>query len=607
MSLSAIFVALALVSSGVFIALAFTPWGRRRPLHRYGALSVAAHLLLFAGLACVRTGGPPRAGDDDAPPVSVRIVMRSPAAAESAPDVSPPAESQPAPEEPPPPDPKLPEATSEPVVAASRPHGADSSIEPMAEQAAARQQAAEPPTAAPEAPKAADAAAAVAEAFQLPEASPTADLGDESIADSLRGLMPSAQEAAIAPWPVSPTPIPRRPSPIPRPASHTAHPSPLPAAYATRGERQQRRLSANDGGDDATLDAVASAVDWLVRAQRPDGAWDAARWGAGRETLVLGENRGGAGGRAETGLTGLALLAIGGAGHTHLAGPHRDAVTRGLQFLLDTQAPDGDLAGDAKPFARTYCHSMATFALAEAMAVTGDERLRAAVEAAVEHLTRAQHPTTGGWRYRPGDRGDTSQMGWAVMALRSAELAGVVVRPSVWSGCERFVASVRAGRHGGLACYQPRERPSSTMTAEAMYVRQILGMADSRGPADAEAAQALLGELPDRSTGSGRRVANLYYWYYATLALHHHSTAGGAAADAWSTWNQAMQRAVLSRQVASGANAGSWDPDTLWGAYGGRVYSTALATMCLEVYYRYDPDTIGRDPWLAARESAIRR
>ena len=35
----------------------------------------------------------------------------------------------------------------------------------------------------------------------------------------------------------------------------------------------------------------------------------------------------------------------------------------------------------------------------------------------------------------------------------------------------------------------------------------------------------------------------------------------------------------------SGARAGSFDPMDSWGPDGGRVYSTALMTMALEVYY----------------------
>ncbi len=52
-----------------------------------------------------------------------------------------------------------------------------------------------------------------------------------------------------------------------------------------------------------------------------------------------------------------------------------------------------------------------------------------------------------------------------------------------------------------------------------------------------------------------------------------------------------MQRQLLRLQRTDGHLAGSWDPDTVWGSYGGRVYSTAMATLCLEVYYRYLPLT----------------
>ena len=33
---------------------------------------------------------------------------------------------------------------------------------------------------------------------------------------------------------------------------------------------------------------------------------------------------------------------------------------------------------------------------------------------------------------------------------------------------------------------------------------------------------------------------------------------------------------------------GSWPADTKWGGYGGKVYSTAMAVLCLESFYRYE-------------------
>ena len=60
---------------------------------------------------------------------------------------------------------------------------------------------------------------------------------------------------------------------------------------------------------------------------------------------------------------------------------------------------------------------------------------------------------------------------------------------------------------------------------------------------------------------------------------------GGAP---WIRWNSLVRDDLVRRQRLVGHAAGSWDPDDdKYGALGGRIYSTAMATMTLEVYYRY--------------------
>jgi hypothetical protein len=76
---------------------------------------------------------------------------------------------------------------------------------------------------------------------------------------------------------------------------------------------------------------------------------------------------------------------------------------------------------------------------------------------------------------------------------------------------------------------------------------------------------------------------NLYYWYYGTLAMYQY---GGKPGE---RWNAAVRDPLIDQQVADGDNAGSWDPNGPWGRYGGRLYSTAVATLTLEVYYRLLP------------------
>ncbi|REK18699.1 MAG: hypothetical protein DWQ37_03965 [Planctomycetota bacterium] len=335
-----------------------------------------------------------------------------------------------------------------------------------------------------------------------------------------------------------------------------------------------------DGGNGATKQseaAVAAALRWLANHQSANGRWDARRLAGGAARAADGQDRDFAGATADSGLTGLALLALMAAGNTHLEGAYSDNVRRGLEFLLRSQDATGNLGATNNLYERMYCHAMATCAVSEAYALTRDARLRPAVEAAIDYTVRMQDQVSGGWRYQFGQQGDTSQLGWQVMSLKSAELGGIPVPRETQRGMERFLRSVALGANNGLACYQAiRPLASRSMTAEALACREFLGRHD-RPETLREATGYLLQELP------GVGVANHYYWYYATLALHQ--TQG----DAWHTWNAALQKELISTQRADGDEAGSWDPDPVWGRCGGRVYSTSLCALCLEVYYRYLP------------------
>ncbi len=241
--------------------------------------------------------------------------------------------------------------------------------------------------------------------------------------------------------------------------------------YAERQADRRRQAAIAGGGSPGSEQAVEEALRWLALVQSPDGRWDPDRLEGGQEHLVFGQHRHGAGARADTGVTGLALLAYLGGGHSHRSGDYRETVQRACEYLIATQKIDGDLSGPATFFARTYCHSMATFALAEALAMTGDPQLRPAVSRAVAFSLATQDVRSGGWRYQAGDAGDTSQLGWQVMALHTADLAGVEVPDQAWQGISRFLGSVI---RGGVASYRPRGAPSRTMTAEAFYCQHLL-------------------------------------------------------------------------------------------------------------------------------------
>jgi hypothetical protein len=351
----------------------------------------------------------------------------------------------------------------------------------------------------------------------------------------------------------------------------------VPAVYADRVGSRRTAAAMARGGSRQTEQAVQAALVWLARNQSSDGLWNAARHGAGTTGGTTRQHRPDVGGRSDHGVTGLALLAFLGAGNTHREGPHAHTVARGIGALVERQQPDGSLAGRAEFFAALYCHGMATIAMAECIAMSGDESLRPALDRAMRHTLAMQHPQTGGWRYAAGDRGDTSQLGWQVMALYSARNAGLGDFDVAEAKARSFLASVSSGTSGGLASYRPGERPSLAMTSEALFCRLLLGM-----PTDHPAVGEALAVLARTPPGSSSY--DIYAWYYATLASFH---AGGSQ---WEDWNARLQGALVPLQHrAGGLLDGSWDPDRTWGQHGGRVYATALSALTLEVYYRHMP------------------
>jgi hypothetical protein len=375
-------------------------------------------------------------------------------------------------------------------------------------------------------------------------------------------------------------------------------PASVPSSYQNRFAPNRMDIVRAGGGDENTEAAVQLALEWLAKSQSPDGGWYAAEHGAGRNPQNSGV-------RANTAMTGMAILAFLGAGHHHLDGRYASTVRNGLNYLRRQQLPSGDLSGrdqtgreDAVRFARMYSHGMASLAVSEAYAITQDRDLLPAVQWACSYTKAAMNPRSGGWRYEypTDDPGDTSQFGWQSMLLQSASNSKAINMLASDRGLMlRFLDSVATGREGGLATYRPRmgnyqaaEPATHSMTAEAMASRLLLGF-PVRAQAAAESQRMLLSQLP------GQGKDNFYYWYYATLALYQlrevNSGVGGSTESdfVWQQWNDALKKQLCSTQVASGPDKGSWNPTCVWGQYGGRVYTTALGCMSMEVYYRYLP------------------
>lgn len=363
----------------------------------------------------------------------------------------------------------------------------------------------------------------------------------------------------------------------------------VPAAYRLRTSPARKKIALEMGANEESERAVEASLLWLANHQHPQGYWEPIESTLGVEpdpTIKFNnpQERQQSGFNSESGLTALAVLAFLGKGYTHEDNPFADNVERALRWLVSQQDSKGFLGGRANGYAKNYCHGMATIALGEAYGMTKDQTLREPLARAVEYIVDLQN-ADGGWRYFKGQQGDMSMFGWQLMALKSAKTAGLTVPQASMKRAIDFLIShgddmKKRGlsQFGGLAGYRvdARERPKPSMTAEALFCKQILGITRTNR-ASIEAVDYLLKNLPQRSK------QDLYYWYYGTLAMYHH---GG---ESWRHWNQALRDNLVSDQRTDGDFAGSWNPRAPWGDYGGRVFSTALSTLCLEVYYRFLP------------------
>jgi hypothetical protein len=351
-------------------------------------------------------------------------------------------------------------------------------------------------------------------------------------------------------------------------------------------------------GGQGTEESVEAGLDWLRRHQTPGrGFWGSADFSKQCRTNLCG---GPGWPLHDAGVTGLALLAFVGAGHTHQGGKHQPVVQAGLGWLRGLQDADGCFGPRNGPHS-AWVHAICTMAVAEACALTGSPLLRTSLERAVAFIERTQRraPDGGallGWqRTGAGDGpGDASVTSWMTMALHAAGTAGVPVGRGAVQGARAFLESVTdpaTGRIGGQPPVRapgrgqawPPER-SESLTALGLYAKvlldQLLGADSTQDPSIARGARLLRARLPDWDESRGG--IDMYYWHSATLAAFQ---VGG---DLWQDWNAALKEAVVRHQRTDGDERGSWDPVDSWGAEGGRVYATALLTLSLEVYYRYE-------------------
>jgi hypothetical protein len=333
--------------------------------------------------------------------------------------------------------------------------------------------------------------------------------------------------------------------------------------YGRSGATREKSLR-EGGGTGASEAAVARGLQWLARNQFPDGSWrlDGNFQDKGSNNDIAG--------------TAFGLLPMLAAGKTHKNSkdnPYDKPVEKALLFLIRKQDKrTGNFGGGM------YGHGLAAIAMCEAYGMTQDPSLRRPAQMCLNFIVSAQHDG-GGWRYAPGQAGDTSVTGWHIMALKSGQMAGLDVPDVTMRKAMRCLDSCCDTATEGYGYVGPGSAP--TMSAVGLLCRQYL---QSWGPQNIRLIKGIDNTLkPQMANGPSR---NIYFYYYATQVMHHF---GG---EAWKNWNAKMRDFLVKTQESDqkSANFGSWssngDPHA---SAGGRLMVTSLNLLTLEVYYRHLP------------------
>jgi len=354
----------------------------------------------------------------------------------------------------------------------------------------------------------------------------------------------------------------------------------IPASMKKRCTKADRlqRLNSN-GGNALCEDAVVASLRWFKKTQNEDGSF------ATKKRIAM---------------TSLALLAYMGHCETVSSEEFGDSVLNAITYLTDKGLKqNGRMADDFKDNHWCYEHSIAVYALAESytlcVKVFGEQipDLDKVVKSAGQFLIDSQHQN-GGWEYaysKTNKRGgDTSIVGWHVQALKAMKHTGIKFKNLDRSARDALEYMKLRQVSSGAIEYSTGKLhdDGTTLAAVGALCFQMWNKSSSAVPRKAC-------RFIDKNMKFKWHTADsdIYGHYYAAQAMINY---GG---DYWKRYNKLFRDQVLQNQDKTGmyqnvAKNGAINAKgaTFKGTDAtANHYRTCLATLMLEVYYRFLPAT----------------
>ncbi len=311
--------------------------------------------------------------------------------------------------------------------------------------------------------------------------------------------------------------------------------------------------------------AIQKGLHFLESTQEADGVWRCDIGYKLNTSYQVTKSNG-----PHVGVTSLASIAMMANGSLPNRGTYGRNVQQGLKFVLTCVHPANGYI--SKYGSRMYSHAFATLFLAEVYGAQPDRELREKLQKAVNLITSCQN-SEGGWRYEPiASDADMSVTVCQVQALRAARNIGIRVPKKC---IERAIEYIRqsATWNGGFK-YQllpmSESRVSFALTAAGVTALHGAGVYDDK--AIQQGLEFLL-NLPAHENPPPNHYFYYYGHYYAVQAMY---IAGGSY---WEKWYPKIRDELVASQNPDG----SWEGDV------GKNFATAVASIILQVPYRYLP------------------
>ncbi|MDI6732356.1 MAG: hypothetical protein QME51_00085 [Planctomycetota bacterium] len=353
-----------------------------------------------------------------------------------------------------------------------------------------------------------------------------------------------------------------------------------------RADKDKRAELLEEYGGKEITGLISRGLKHLAQTQEENGSWSASKYGGRDEHSVA--------------LTGLAVLCFTAEGESHLSGDFRENINKAVRYILSLQQESG-LVNSHLTEISMYNHAIATYALLEdyllAIGLSSQDEtendklikeLSCAITRAVLFIIEAQS-ADGGWGYiARSPYPDNIVTTWQIQVLRlscSLDITGI---EQTLYRARSFLNSVTTD--GGFVGSRPDAGDALTGMASGMnaylWLNSLPSIRDSndiikkRWDEIITRQVAILEQnLPLLESGE----ADLYYWFWGAQAM---LSTPDDDKERWNKWNARIKE-TLARGISED---GSWQtPPDRWRVYGGELYTTTMALLTLQVYYRYPP------------------